>query len=310
MLTYIIILLDDTSVSYCHYDVPERKRKLISLDDLKAGVLFAMKENLNIQFVYPNYVLPAEYLEVIDTIDHIDIKPNNLSDEANLVVMNGWEEVPENSTCILHTTRKELTSNLSKVEDVLSKATRLNIVLTDVETFKDEDIDDYKKTLGNLAEGIVRLCQKGKNAQLNLLTDRILLSKMNNCGAGDTCITLAPNGKFYVCPAFYYDNEMDYVGDLANGLNIKNRQLYQLAYAPICSHCDAWQCKRCIWLNQKMTLEVNTPSHEQCVLAHLERNVSRDLQSVSHEKGIDIPGQQEIEEIDYLDPYDNKDKWQ
>ena len=60
MLTHLIILLDDTSVSYCHYN-GANERRLMSLDDLKAGIVWAMKENLNVQFVYPDYELPTEY---------------------------------------------------------------------------------------------------------------------------------------------------------------------------------------------------------------------------------------------------------
>ena len=114
---------------------------------------------------------------------------------------------------------------------------------------------------------------------------------MNNCNAGWESITLAPDGKFYICPAFYQDNLGD-VGDLKNGINIPNPQLYRLDHAPICSHCDAYQCRRCIWLNLKTTLEVNTPSHEQCVVSHLERNASRIINS------------ENIPEINYLDPFD------
>ena len=310
MLTYLIILLDDTSVSFCHYLVPEKERRLIALDDLKAGVLFAMKENLNVQFVYPDYELPTAYTEIIDSIDHTDIVPKRLGVETDVIVIKGWDDdVPEDCMCILHTTRQQLADNLQRVETLLSKISRLNIVLTDVESFKDEDIDSYKKTLGSLSDSIVKLYQNGKNVQLNLLTDRMMLNKMNNCGAGNTSLTLAPNGKFYVCPAFYYDNEADSIGDLKAGLDIKNKQLYQLDYAPICSHCDAWQCKRCIWLNQKTTLEVNTPSHQQCVLAHIERNASRELLNNIRDYGTFLPEQEDICEINYLDPFDNKDKW-
>lgn len=60
MLTYLVVLLDDTSVSFCHYDVNRTERKLIGIDSLKRAVLYAMKENLNVQFVYPDYVLPQE----------------------------------------------------------------------------------------------------------------------------------------------------------------------------------------------------------------------------------------------------------
>ena len=55
MIQYLVILLDDTSVSFCHYKNDRKKRNLIPLDTLKTGIIYAMKENLNIQFVYPNY---------------------------------------------------------------------------------------------------------------------------------------------------------------------------------------------------------------------------------------------------------------
>ena len=73
MLQYLVILLDDTSTSYCHYGVNKTEHRLISLDDLRRGIRFGMVENLMIQFVYPNYTLPQEYLDVIDTIDHSNI---------------------------------------------------------------------------------------------------------------------------------------------------------------------------------------------------------------------------------------------
>ena len=58
MMQYIIILLDDTSVSFCHYANSQQKRHLMPLTTLKTGITYAMKENLNIQFVYPSYELP------------------------------------------------------------------------------------------------------------------------------------------------------------------------------------------------------------------------------------------------------------
>jgi len=136
----------------------------------------------------------------------------------------------------------------------------------------------------------------------------MMLKEMNNCGAGDTNITLAPNGKFYVCPAFYINNEEDGIGNIGHGLDIKNKQLYQLDHAPICSHCDAYQCKRCIWLNRETTLEVNTPSHEQCVVAHLERNASQNLLASIRKHGVFLPEMQ-IKEIVYLDPFDKRNDW-
>lgn len=277
MLKYINILLDDAAVSFCHYDV-RKKARPIPKDILNEGIRFAMKENLNIQFIYPTHDLP-EYVESeVNQIDHVKIG------NGDVFVYDSWPETFElDKVCVLRLTKDELLSR-SLPERL---PIRLNIVITDVESFKDDDFDRYKEWLEREAEKL-----KQSDNQINILSDRISLDKMNNCNAGWESITLAPDGRFYICPAFY-QNDMKAVGDLEGGLDIPNPQLYRLDHAPICSHCDAFQCKRCIWLNLKTTLEVNTPCHEQCVVAHLERNAAR------------IINPERIPEIDYLDPFDN-----
>ncbi len=314
MIQYIVILLDDTSTSFCHYTNEKADRRLIPLQTLKDGICYAMKENLNIQFVYPNYKLPKEYLAAIDSIDHTDIYPAEMSDNADVVVFDSLIAAKdyvfkEEVAYLIRTDKVSLFNEYKIIGEILDKVTRLNVVITDIETFTEDDFMAYKSLLSNLAERVEQIYVSGKSPQLNLLTDRIMLEKMNNCGAGDTSVTLAPDGKFYVCPAFYLSADGYTIGDMVNGLEIKNSQLYRLDHAPLCRRCDAWQCKRCIWMNRKTTLEVNTPSHEQCVVAHLERNASRKLLIDIRKHGKFLSGSEDIKEIDYLDPFDVKEEW-
>jgi len=286
------------------------------LDTLKQGIRFGMMENLMIQFVYPERELPEEYAEVIESIDHSKIRslpltpPKEGGTEVDVWVTESIKDIKADVPVVWRTDKQNLFNSEADIIKALEDVPRLNIVLTDIETFTEEDFTAYKEVLGKLSMKVEQMYVEGKAPQLNLLTDRMMLSQMNNCGAGDTSVTLAPNGKFYVCPAFYYEDEADSIGDLEHGLDIRNRQLFKLEYAPICRHCDAWQCKRCVWLNRKTTLEVNTPSHEQCVVAHLERNASRELLNNIRKHGSFLPEQEEIKEIDYLDPFDKRDTWQ
>lgn len=326
MIQYIVILLDDTSTSFCHYTNDKTERRLMPLATLKEGIRYAMKENLNIQFVYPAYSLPQEYLEVIDSIDHTDIKPfiidepnsasvrtvDGFSGDTDVVVFNSLKEAcgcrfGSDTAYVVRTDKKSLFNGCEDIAAMLAETTRLNIVITDIAAFTDEDCVAYKSLLSQLSEEVERLYVLGKTPQLNLLTDRMMLDKMNNCGAGDTTITLAPDGCFYVCPAFYVSADGYAVGSLDNGLDIKNKQLYRLDHAPICRNCDAWQCRRCVWLNRQTTLEVNTPSHEQCVVAHLERSQTKVLMKRLEYKGFCF--NQEIKDIDYLDPFTIRREW-
>lgn len=310
MLQYLIILLDDTSTSFCHYTNTRKERKLIPPDVLKASITFAMKEDLYVQFVYPDYELPPEYAELIETVEHSKIKPATCADrEADVVVIDNWQTLgsyPHDSETayVWHTGKDDFFNHHTLIARVLPKVARLNVVITDIDSFDEEDLEDYAAALQNLAKDIEPLCQTGTIPQLNLLTDRLLLNEMNNCNAGWQSVTLAPNGKFYICPAFYLEDEENDLGSVTNGLDIRNPQLYRLEYAPICRHCDAYQCKRCIWLNRKMTLEVNTPSREQCLTAHLERNASRQLLAGIRQVQKNFLPHTEIKEIDYLDPFE------
>lgn len=331
MIQYLVILLDDTSISYCHYQNHETERKLISIEDLKSGIFFAMKENLMIQYVLPDYELPAEYKEVMNSIDsHIIVsatcQDKNAIEAADVIVFDGWSLLSDwtfNSAqaYVVRTTKEEYFKSYIALKTTLENVSRINIVFTDVETFSDADFELYKKTLSVLCTTMAKEFVKEHPVQFNLLTDRIMLKEMNNCGAGNTSLTLAPDGKFYVCPAFYYDGVCDgtevslgdvcqkgyAVGSVKEGLDIKNPQLYKLDHAPLCRNCDAYQCKRCIWLNRKTTLEVNTPSHEQCVMSHLERNAARDLQQQLKKESFFF--ETEIKEINYLDPFDVRKEW-
>ena len=314
MLQYLVIQLDDTSTSYCHYTNPKEGRHLMSLETLKRGILFGMTENFNIQIVYPPYTIPDEYNQAIDSINCVRIKPAKECANANAVVFNNLDEVDnltlkEGVYYILRIDKKTLFDRYDKVSLLLEDVRRLNIVITDIESFNKDDFTRYENVLKHLNEKIKELYSQGKVPQCNILTDRIMLTKMNNCGAGETSITLAPDGKFYACPAFYLCDSDRSLGDLKSGLNIKNPQLYRLDHAPICRHCDAFQCHRCVWLNRKATLEINTPSHEQCVIAHLERNASRKLQMALAECTNIFSSYEEIKEINYLDPFEIKKEW-
>ncbi len=309
MMQYLVILLDDTSVSYCHCDNPHKERRLISLDDLRAGILYAMKQNLMIQFVYPDYELPQEYLDLIDTIDHHDIRGWYAgASPADVTVFDksvlAGETPVGQGVAVLRLTKAELFENAEAIGKILPKMQRLNIVVTDIETITDEELKSYAAVLEGLASVLKDEYLAGRMPQLNLLTDRMMLDRPNHCNAGVENITLAPNGKYYLCPAFYFSSPDDSI----DPQNIRNQQLLRLDHAPLCRHCDAYHCRRCIWLNRKTTLEVNTPSREQCIVAHTEREASRRLLAAIREQAVFMP-EVEIKELNYNDPFEVRKEW-
>ena len=349
MLQYLVIILDDTSVAYCHADNPLKEKRLMPIETLKKGILFGMKHNLMIQYVFPDYALPEEYASVIESIDNVKIYPvgckpvTGIEDgnEADVAVANVAFFVPKKEkddatisetematmkmatmkatmkNLVLRLTFSEMLKQKDEIAKLFASEARINLCITDVEKFTDEQIEAYKQVLTEWSATLLELYKQGWSPQFNLLTDRMQLEKMHNCEAGVSNITLAPNGKFYLCPAFYYDertkvdNQLNHhqptsdnsVGDLEKGLDIPNLQLLKLDHAPLCRNCDAYQCRRCIWLNRKLTWDNNTPSHQQCVTAHIERNASRDLLNDIRKVGEFMPNI-DIKGIGYLDPFE------
>lgn len=317
-MQYLVILLDNTSVAYCHADNPLTERHLMPLDTLRKAILFGMKQNLMIQYVYPDYDLPAEYNELIESIDHVKIG-------RDVLVYTDVPATVAGKNIVLRLTVADFVRKVYDIALLLPQVARLNICLTDIEHFQDTQVNDYKQaldTLGKVIAGLYTKTTQGKELTPSInLFDRLVLTTMHNCDAGINNITVAPNGKFYLCPAFYYDEQMGIsnrmnhttkdasrsVGDLEQGLNIPNKQLLQLDHAPLCRKCDAYHCHRCVWLNDRLTWDANTPSHQQCVLAHLERNAACDLQQNLQQKGITIG--EDIPALDYLDPFDVKEEW-
>ncbi len=311
MLTHLLVLVDGSAPSFCHYGHDRRITELMPLAVLERTVAFAHDRRLALTYVPGREELPPEYRAVMDNTAHAAIVPAGLAGrypDAILVVDADGNDgsaggaAGERRQFILRLPRHRLAAMADLVRDCLGRASRLNVYLGDIERYTAADIEEYGRQLELAAGYVAAVYRQGSLPEVNIFSDRMLLSAMNNCDAGVVHLTAAPDGKLYICPGFYYDGEQP-AGSLEDGITLANRQLLTLANAPICSCCDAFHCKRCVYLNNKLTLEWNTPSREQCVLAHLERNAARLL--------LDRLGSvppfsrlRAIPAVDYLDPFD------
>ena len=179
MLKYLIIQIDDTSTSYCHYPNIKSERRLISLKDLKAGVLFGMKENLMLQYILPDYELPQEYIDVLESIDHSKIASSDsvYAKIADVVVLDGLEKectIVNDGVYVLRIDKAALFRNYERIIDIVKVCTRLNVVITDLETFTDTDFDTYGQILSSFSKEFEELSDSALHPHAHMRQEVLL----------------------------------------------------------------------------------------------------------------------------------------
>ncbi|MGA3287153.1 MAG: CXXX repeat peptide maturase [Bacteroidota bacterium] len=312
-MKFLIVPIDKSSISFCYYENPYSgiDPEPISLSTLKIAIDYAQANGLTINFLYGQMDPPLPYRSIIESVSHAKIVPlalANVYPESIVVIESG--EIKQVTGISLGPDRnlivridKDRLPQLAKTLPLLFGAFhRLNLCITGLERITETELDLYSQQLLMLAETVADRYRRGDIFELNFLSDRLILNNMKNCEAGCEHLTVGSDGRLYLCPAFLYDNPDISVGDLTDGIHIPNADLLQLDHAPLCSLCDAYHCKRCIYLNKKLTLEINTPSRQQCVASHKERNASEKLFTLLQ----DLPAftaMKKIPAIDYNDPF-------
>lgn len=318
------IMLSADAPSICNYNVPDRavedekNRTMLPLDILERVLSAAKNENYYINFIYPNHETCDEYGALIEDTKFQVTRPyKNESRTSSLhdgevFVFNVGQPVSEGFSCvnvILHLNKDRLTSLKEYVELLFfHRILRINLIIDDLPSWEASDFTLYEEVLLEISRYIADSFKNNRRISLNVLTDRLIISKMNNCNAGLEHITLGPDGKLYLCPAFYYRGQPLAQNDF--NLTDELEKLLKLENAPICIHCDAYQCRRCYLSNIDHTGEFNVPGEKQCVISHIEREVSRKLQQVFVEEHfIPYPNKNLIVELDYRDPLQVAKVW-
>jgi CXXX repeat peptide maturase len=313
MLSNIFVLLDASAISFCHYETSGCASTIMALETLRTMVKYAHEKRVSLTFLLGEKPLPQEYHELIEEVSGIKIGPPSVAcGPFDISVIGLSSATPVNlfdkpiSSNVIVRVDKDGLGHLHEVIDGLNgKVSRLTIILSKLDTYTDEELATYKEMLMVLVPRVGRIHAAGLTTEINVLTDRSMLEKMNNCNAGITHFTVAPNGLAYICPGFYYEDIGPVLGSIGDGWEIPNRNLLALESAPICRCCDAFQCKRCVFLNIKSTGEVNTPSRQQCIAAHTEREASMNLlESETRNGGCLSAYAGSVQPVGYIDPLD------
>lgn len=293
---YLQFITSDAITPHCSYRNTKATNNIMTPEVLENGIAFCEANNYTpVLLGVPqaaNEEIYQEYLMI-----------GKEGEEGNSIsVYDNCADTPDGDVPgILLINRHNIRNLYELIEKLCETVYRLNLEIEDIDKWKDEDVQQYKIQLDKIVAFISDKYNQGEEIEINVLTDIWNLKSMKNCDAGEGSFALAPNGRIYMCPAFYFDDPDCHIGTLKDGINIKNPQLLQLENAPICSVCDVYNCNRCKYLNKKMTNEINIPSKIQCLISHTEREHSMMLQKLLKENG-SCKFENILHEIDYSDP--------
>lgn len=294
----------------------------MSLEIFNQGLDFARANFFTPVLLLPKIGLTQEQQELLKDCEAVYIHDSHLSlDQGENIVSYTSTQIallanqlpeeelqqkfPDAAISLLKVTREEITNLASMTKTLLKKYRRVNIILEDVESLTESDLKDYEHQLEELSNYLYETIVNGNEVEVNVISDRIYLEKMANCNAGLENFALAPDGNFYLCPAFYFDQSEEPVGSVTAGINFNYREFLTLEKSPTCANCDAYHCRRCVYQNKKATNEYLIPGERQCLTSHIERDVSKKLVEELLKQGYLTKKynlHQRFPEIDYADP--------
>lgn len=323
----IWIMLERACVTQCTLPSTlgqESPNEQLAPETLRDIVQCAEKEHIPLLLLAgPLTAADHRYVKAVQNTEHTWLVPatHELPDDERYVPVIPQDAASQPFSHQGVVTVKYNFSDAAKLPETLARLAekglkRVNLAMEDLMTLEEKDIAQYRELLLDLAYFVTESLVKGKAMEVDVLTDRLVLDRMNNCSAGESHITVGPDGLVYACPAFYWAQGQSFdcirpedfcYGSFAGSHEIaekKNIGLLHFRRAPICQACDAYQCNRCVYMGWRKTLEACVPSRIQCLVATAERNASQALLQMLEDNGIEFKGTTPIPPLKYDDPFD------
>lgn len=310
----LYFLLSDDYTSYCSYSNINDNRTCMNKSDILDGLKYAAYNFYKPIFVHSKSCFEFEYLEEYNAYDIVHIVPAKFIKDAidsgikRIIPVFDKDNIDYDTfdinNVILNVLHDDINNLYNYTTKLLNKVDRININILNINNDFNEEL--YKEELIKLSNYLYEFYKNNNYIkEVNIITDLMYLDTNDNCKAGDKSFVIAPSSKIYTCCAQYSNYSDEFIGDLEKGIYKEyDARLYKLENSNICSNCDAYQCKNCVFVNKLSTNEINVSPSFQCRKSHIERLASKLLfDKLTDEDKSQIKIQKDsIKEINYLDP--------
>lgn len=301
---HLYFILADDAVEQCNYS-NKNNDVFMNAEILNKGLDFATRNFYRPVLLHSNKKYTVDYNKITKYKEKIDIYPiekeSEIDNRVSYPVYNSEniDIISNKTTCVLNVEENQLNTLDEMVDTLLKRFQRININLK-ISNNK-LDLELYKKKLEIISNVLFKYYEDGILKEINKITDILMLDEMENCNFGIDNYALAPNGKVYICPAFYYDNADNYICSIGEEIKIDNKELLTIGKSKFCSECNIYSCNRCVFDNKKRTREYSVPGSVQCTLSSVEYNVSYEFVNKLKENKIQTPNFRALKENEYND---------
>ncbi len=270
-LDFLYMLESDDTIPYCNY-TPSGEW-VMDPKTFKAGLEYVEQHDM-VPVVVTNH--PQQYQERLKNVVHIMMFPaecgyeRKSEVELNIPIYTCGTSVVEKTvagavSCIINVEETYIGSLADMVEQLHKWYTRVNINKLHFEQWGEEALHQYE-------EEIQKIGRIMGGSGLNLIDE----SMNHNCEVGMKNYLLAPNGRIYACPAFYYagkeeeNEEVHVIGSLQDGIAERPKAAYNLKHSATCDECKNKHCAACLYVNYRETGDALVCAKKQCKITELE----------------------------------------
>ena len=265
ILKYLYIITRDDAKPMCSYENKLNSNRVMSEEMIEKCLDFCFRYHLAPVFIGETNRWLSEGSACFSISD------NDMNAKSHATVFTS-NKAYLNNNIIITINREEVTSLCEKLSNILNEDARVNIFVTDIDNWSDNDFSLYYEEVSRIAEKIMSKELVLNASKINLFKESDH-SKMR-CGAGRTSITVAPDGDIYLCPAFYFEKNTDsIIGNINDDVEYCSLERLDSKRLPMCINCGN-NCNVCAYENLKTTGELNIPSEKQCRIQTINRDIS------------------------------------
>lgn len=270
---FIYVLCSDFAVPFCNYN--SVGDMVMTFSQICEAATFADENNL-----IPIYVsnTPEKLPDFIQNTVHVVMYPAKCMYQKSFpleycipVFEDGIVGIDEQTTadaCVINL--KD--SRISELNNFVQRlSTQFRAITINKIGYEKWGVDEVNMYLSELRK-VLQHCNKN-GVTLNIGK----LDEAHNCRAGTYSFSLAPNGKIYACPGFYYTKGKP-LGSIKEGVALIEK--HKVNCATFCSQCTVFHCNRCPHQSLIQTGDIAVPPNVLCELAQEENKIIEEVMGV------------------------------